>query len=88
MTSPQRKPKVTGGVNLGASSETLMLMESLKIYYQLDESALFELMTRKLFDETFYIGLSPLVKSIIENAKYAHEVTGITESAETEKIPK
>jgi hypothetical protein len=39
-----------------------------------------------LHDETFYSGLSPLVKNIIAKADKAHEVTGSTESAETEKI--
>jgi len=84
----QKKPSVTSRIGASASDEILMMMECLKIHFELDESALFELMIRKLHDETFYIGLSPLVKSIITKAQKAHEATGIAESAETEKIPK
>jgi hypothetical protein len=79
----KRYGKITSGISVQVSAETLMLMESLKIYFDCDESALFELMIRKLHDETFYSGLSPLVKSIITKADEAHD-----ESAETEKIQK
>ena len=83
----QKKPKVTGGVSVQVNCETLFLMESLKIHFEIDESALFELMIRKLHDETFYSGLSPLVKSVIAKADKAHDEADTT-SAETEKIPK
>jgi len=69
----QKKPKVTSGVSVQVSCETLFLMEDLKSYFEFDESALFELMIRKLHDETFYSGLSPLVKRIIARADKANE---------------
>jgi len=83
----QKKPKVTSGVSVQVSCVTLFLMEDLKSYFEFDESALFELMIRKLHDETFYSGLSPLVKSIITKAQKAHDEAD-TPGAETEKIPK
>lgn len=73
MKTSTRKPKVTDSISVNVSCETLMLMESVKVYFECDESALFELMIRKLHDETFYSGLSPLVKSIITKADKAHD---------------
>lgn len=83
----KRKQKRTFGVTAQMCEETLAQMESLKIYFECGEAALFELMIGKLYAETFYTGLSPLLETFLKNADKAHDEADTT-SAETEKIPK